>query len=123
MTEKLTTYARVLLAALAIASFAAPARAQVQNWPTKPVKILIPFTAGGTADTLGRLAAQKLSETLGQQFVPEQKTGASGLIAAAEAGATSAIQPGGSVRDAEVISAANERNMAMIFTGVRHFRH
>jgi phosphoribosylaminoimidazolecarboxamide formyltransferase/IMP cyclohydrolase len=46
-----------------------------------------------------------------------------GLIAAAEAGATCAIQPGGSVRDAEVIAAANERGMAMIFTGVRHFKH
>jgi phosphoribosylaminoimidazolecarboxamide formyltransferase/IMP cyclohydrolase len=46
-----------------------------------------------------------------------------GLIAAAEAGATCAIQPGGSVRDEEVISAANKRNMAMVFTGVRHFRH
>jgi phosphoribosylaminoimidazolecarboxamide formyltransferase/IMP cyclohydrolase len=46
-----------------------------------------------------------------------------GLIAAAEAGATAAIQPGGSVRDAEVIAAADERNMAMAFTGVRHFRH
>jgi phosphoribosylaminoimidazolecarboxamide formyltransferase/IMP cyclohydrolase len=46
-----------------------------------------------------------------------------GLIAAAEAGATCAIQPGGSVRDEEVIAAANERGMAMIFTGVRHFRH
>ena len=46
-----------------------------------------------------------------------------GLIAAAEAGATCAIQPGGSVRDAEVIAAANERGMAMIVTGVRHFRH
>jgi phosphoribosylaminoimidazolecarboxamide formyltransferase/IMP cyclohydrolase len=46
-----------------------------------------------------------------------------GLIAAAEAGATCAIQPGGSVRDEEVIAAANERNMEMIFTGVRHFRH
>src|SRR5204863_8972332 len=46
-----------------------------------------------------------------------------GLIAAAEAGAMCAIQPGGSVRDEEVIAAANERNMAMIFTGVRHFRH
>jgi phosphoribosylaminoimidazolecarboxamide formyltransferase / IMP cyclohydrolase len=46
-----------------------------------------------------------------------------GLIAAAEAGATCAIQPGGSVRDEEVIAAANERNMAMVFTGVRHFRH
>jgi phosphoribosylaminoimidazolecarboxamide formyltransferase / IMP cyclohydrolase len=48
---------------------------------------------------------------------------ADGLIAAAEAGATAAIQPGGSMRDAEVIAAANERNMAMAFTGVRHFRH
>ncbi len=46
-----------------------------------------------------------------------------GLIVAADAGATCAIQPGGSVRDEEVIAAANERNMAMIFTGVRHFRH
>jgi phosphoribosylaminoimidazolecarboxamide formyltransferase/IMP cyclohydrolase len=46
-----------------------------------------------------------------------------GLIAAAEAGATCAIQPGGSIRDEEVIAAANERSMVMIFTGVRHFRH
>ena len=46
-----------------------------------------------------------------------------GLIAAAEAGATAAIQPGGSLRDAEVIAAANERGMAMVVTGVRHFRH
>jgi phosphoribosylaminoimidazolecarboxamide formyltransferase/IMP cyclohydrolase len=46
-----------------------------------------------------------------------------GLIAAADAGATCAIQPGGSVRDEEVIAAANERSMAMIFTGIRHFRH
>ena len=46
-----------------------------------------------------------------------------GLLAAANAGATCAIQPGGSVRDDEVIAAANERGMAMIFTGVRHFRH
>ena len=48
---------------------------------------------------------------------------ADGLIAAAEAGATSAIQPGGSVRDAEVIQAADERGMAMVFTGIRHFKH
>ena len=46
-----------------------------------------------------------------------------GLIAAAEAGATAVIQPGGSVRDAEVIAAADERKVAMAFTGVRHFRH
>ena len=46
-----------------------------------------------------------------------------GLIAAAEAGATAAIQPGGSVRDADVIAAADQRNVAMVFSGVRHFRH
>ncbi|MFM7100478.1 MAG: bifunctional phosphoribosylaminoimidazolecarboxamide formyltransferase/IMP cyclohydrolase, partial [Verrucomicrobiota bacterium] len=46
-----------------------------------------------------------------------------GLVAAAEAGATAAIQPGGSVRDAEVIAAADARGMAMAFTGARHFRH
>jgi phosphoribosylaminoimidazolecarboxamide formyltransferase / IMP cyclohydrolase len=46
-----------------------------------------------------------------------------GLDVAAGAGATAAIQPGGSVRDAEVVSAADEHGMAMVFTGVRHFRH
>lgn len=46
-----------------------------------------------------------------------------GLEAAAEAGATAAIQPGGSVRDDAVIEAANRKGMAMVFTGVRHFRH
>ncbi|HEV8542232.1 MAG TPA: bifunctional phosphoribosylaminoimidazolecarboxamide formyltransferase/IMP cyclohydrolase [Verrucomicrobiae bacterium] len=48
---------------------------------------------------------------------------ADGLVAAAEAGATAAIQPGGSIRDPDVIAAADERGMAMAFTGVRHFRH
>ncbi|MBW0158509.1 bifunctional phosphoribosylaminoimidazolecarboxamide formyltransferase/IMP cyclohydrolase [Sedimentimonas flavescens] len=48
---------------------------------------------------------------------------ADGLITAAEAGATAIIQPGGSMRDQEVIDAANERGLAMVFTGMRHFRH
>ena len=48
---------------------------------------------------------------------------ADGIVAAAEAGATAAIQPGGSVRDAEVIAAADARRVAMVFTGIRHFRH
>jgi phosphoribosylaminoimidazolecarboxamide formyltransferase / IMP cyclohydrolase len=46
-----------------------------------------------------------------------------GLDAVAEAGATAVVQPGGSVRDAEVIAAADERGLAMVFTGRRHFRH
>lgn len=48
---------------------------------------------------------------------------ADGLIAAADAGAVAAIQPGGSVRDEEVIAAADARNLAMVFTGKRHFKH
>ncbi len=48
---------------------------------------------------------------------------ADGIEAAAEAGITAVIQPGGSIRDAEVIEAANNANIAMLFTGVRHFRH
>ncbi len=48
---------------------------------------------------------------------------ADGLIAAANAGVTAVIQPGGSIRDDEVIAAADERGLAMVFTGMRHFRH
>jgi phosphoribosylaminoimidazolecarboxamide formyltransferase/IMP cyclohydrolase len=48
---------------------------------------------------------------------------ADGLLAAAEAGATAIIQPGGSMRDEEVIAAADEKGLAMVFTGMRHFRH
>ena len=48
---------------------------------------------------------------------------ADGLLTAAEAGATAVIQPGGSIRDEEVIAAADEAGLAMVFTGLRHFRH
>jgi phosphoribosylaminoimidazolecarboxamide formyltransferase/IMP cyclohydrolase len=46
-----------------------------------------------------------------------------GLLAAADAGATAVIQPGGAMRDADVIAAADEKGLAMVFTGMRHFRH
>ena len=48
---------------------------------------------------------------------------ADGVLTAAEAGATALIQPGGSMRDEEVIAAADEAGLAMVFTGMRHFRH
>ena len=48
---------------------------------------------------------------------------ADGLISAIEAGATAVIQPGGSMRDSDVIAAADEAGIAMVFTGMRHFRH
>jgi tripartite-type tricarboxylate transporter receptor subunit TctC len=70
---------------VAAAMLVAPTVVPAADWPVHPVKILIPFSAGGTADTLGRIVAQKLADMFGQEFVPENKTGASGLIAAAEA--------------------------------------
>ena len=48
---------------------------------------------------------------------------ADGLLQAAEAGATAVIQPGGSIKDTDVIRAADEAGLAMVFTGIRHFRH
>ncbi|MEL7304153.1 MAG: bifunctional phosphoribosylaminoimidazolecarboxamide formyltransferase/IMP cyclohydrolase, partial [Pseudomonadota bacterium] len=48
---------------------------------------------------------------------------ADGLLAAIDAGATAVIQPGGSIKDEEVIAAADERGIAMVLTGTRHFKH
>jgi phosphoribosylaminoimidazolecarboxamide formyltransferase/IMP cyclohydrolase len=48
---------------------------------------------------------------------------ADGLLEAVKAGSTAVIQPGGSIRDQEVIQAADAHNIAMVFTGIRHFRH
>jgi tripartite-type tricarboxylate transporter receptor subunit TctC len=72
------TVKRLLAAILLCASAAGSAFAQ--DWPAKPVRIIVPFAPGGTADTLGRLVAQKLSETFKQQFVIENRGGAGGII-------------------------------------------
>ena len=73
------------------------------------------------AETHGwtRAAHDRLSAVASDAFFPF----ADGLLAAAEAGATAVIQPGGSIRDEEVIAAADEAGLAMVFTGMRHFRH
>jgi tripartite-type tricarboxylate transporter receptor subunit TctC len=57
-----------------------PTHAQAQTWPTRPVRIVVPFSAAGTADLLARIAADKLSAALGEPFVVEDRPGAGGVI-------------------------------------------
>ncbi len=61
-----------------------PVAAQAQDWPTRPVRIVVPFAAGGSADTLGRAVAEPLSEVFKQQFVIENRGGAGGVPASRE---------------------------------------
>jgi len=82
-----------------------------------------------------RIAARKAHDAAKEMKLPAPLTKGSvvasdaffpfpdGLLVAIEAGATAVIQPGGSVKDADVIKAADDHNVAMVFTGVRHFRH
>jgi tripartite-type tricarboxylate transporter receptor subunit TctC len=58
------------------------APADAADWPTKPVRVIVPFAAGGAADTQGRLYADALSTAFGRQFIVENRTGGGGLIAA-----------------------------------------
>jgi phosphoribosylaminoimidazolecarboxamide formyltransferase/IMP cyclohydrolase len=82
-----------------------------------------------------RIAATRAREAAEANGWPEPRTVGSavasdaffpfadGLLSAAEAGATAVIQPGGSIRDDDVVAAADEAGLAMLFTGMRHFRH
>lgn len=72
----------LLLTSIAtLATLAMPAVAQT-TWPERPVRILVSFPPGGSSDLVARLLAEKLSASLGQQFVVENKPGAAGTVAA-----------------------------------------
>ena len=60
-------------------------RSAAQDWPTRPVKVIVPYPPGGGADTVSRILFGKLSEALGQQFVIDNRGGAGGTIGAAAA--------------------------------------
>ena len=80
-----TSLVRLAVAGLAICAALAPATASAQstNWPAKPVKLVVPFPPGGSVDPLARLLAVRLTESMGQQFIVENKPGASGSIGTA----------------------------------------
>lgn len=80
--EDYMNYKTPLLVAVLGATALVPAVAVAQDaWPTKPVRLVVPYGAGGAADTLARTVADELGRSLGQQFVVENVTGAGGIIA------------------------------------------
>jgi tripartite-type tricarboxylate transporter receptor subunit TctC len=67
---------------LALCAAALSAAAYAQTYPSRPIRVIVPFPAGGTADILARVVGQKMSETWGQQAVVDNRAGAGGNIAA-----------------------------------------
>src|SRR6516164_8531522 len=63
-------------------AFAAPAQAAAANWPTKPVRFVVPYPAGGPLDTVARAIGEKLRDSLGQPVVVENRPGAGGNLGA-----------------------------------------
>ena len=74
---------RAALSICAASALAASAGAWAQDWPTKPVKVIITFTAGSSTDIVGRVVTQRLSEIWGQPVVVDNKPGAGGSIGSA----------------------------------------
>lgn len=79
---------RALLTATLAAIALAPTQTLAQSWPSKPVRLIVPFSAGGTTDILARLYAQRYTELHGAQFIVDNRAGAGGTIGT-EAGAKS----------------------------------
>jgi tripartite-type tricarboxylate transporter receptor subunit TctC len=71
---------RDLIRALAVAAALAPAAAYAQEYPTRPVTMVVPYAAGGTFDVLGRIIAVRMGELLGQPVIIENTTGAGGIV-------------------------------------------
>jgi tripartite-type tricarboxylate transporter receptor subunit TctC len=74
--------ANLLMGAWVLANATAPALAQTDKWPDRPVKLIVPYAPGGATDTTARPWADKLTQAFGQQFVIENRGGASGMIGA-----------------------------------------
>jgi len=118
-----TRRALLFAGAASLVSLASRQSGGAETWPTRPVRFVAPFAAGGTSDTLGRLAAQHLSQRFHQQFYVENRVGAGGLIGSKE---VAAAEPDGytfviSGIASHVIAPAFSRNPP--YDGVRDFTH
>ena len=80
--DRITALKFSLISIGALLYLISPSIAQAQSWPDKPVKLIIPFAAGGTTDILGRILAQQMTTILGQNVIVENKGGAGGNIGA-----------------------------------------
>jgi len=80
--ELLTFFRNAFISLGALACIASSSITQAQSWPDKPVKLIVPFAAGGTTDILGRILAQQMTTILGQNVIVENKGGAGGNIGA-----------------------------------------
>src|SRR5947209_3721881 len=68
--------------AIAVGLLLSSASAEAQDWPVRPIRLIVPYPAGGGTDIVARVLGQKLADALGQVFIVENKSGATGMIAA-----------------------------------------
>jgi tripartite-type tricarboxylate transporter receptor subunit TctC len=85
MNTRLFTASLAAVVASAATLLAAPGLAQAQNYPSKPVRVIVPFAPGGTTDIVARLVGDKMGKELGQPFIIENRGGGGGVVGAAEA--------------------------------------
>jgi hypothetical protein len=81
MPRRLSVLLYALIVVGLVAALHVQSLAQSQTWPQRPVRIIVPYAAGGNSDGMARIVAQRLTETFGQQFIVENRLGANGAIA------------------------------------------
>src|SRR5262245_38126240 len=119
---------RILFGGLALLLvMAEPQAGRAQDWPSRPIKLVVPFSPGGSADTLGRVFARAMSDNLGQQIYVENRGGAGGMTASGQVaraepdGYTLVVSGVASHVIAPVLSARPDYHPIRDFTHIAYF--